>query len=151
MSTHFKSKVVSTGKFNHLKNIYTSRSKAPKRKCVNEAELISLLKKYDFEIVVTDDLSVAEQIELFGNANNVVAVHGSSFVNGLYMKNKSVIFDLIEENHNDLCFFNIANAMDVGYVYAKCKGVGPAANFRDNDIYVDIEQLDKLLDKFMLR
>jgi capsular polysaccharide biosynthesis protein len=151
MSSFFKSKISPTGKFNHLKNIYTARTKAPKRKCLNEDELIELLKKYDFEIIVPDNLTVPEQIELFGQVKNVVGVHGSSFVNSLYMKPESRIFDLIEQNHNDLCFFNMADAFDVRYVYVRCKGQGRDADFRDNDIYVDIKKLDGLLDKYMLR
>jgi capsular polysaccharide biosynthesis protein len=151
MSSFFKSKISPTGKFNHIKNIYTARTKAPKRKCLNEEELIEQLKKYDFEIILPDYLTISEQIELFGQAKNVVGVHGSSFVNSLYMKPESRIFDLIEQNHNDLCFFNMADAFDVRYVYVRCQGKGKDADFRDNDIYVDIKKLDGLLDKYMLR
>jgi hypothetical protein len=151
MSSFFKNKISPTGKFNHIKNIYTARTKAPKRKCLNEGELIDLLKKYDFEIILPDALTVSEQIELFGQVKNVVGVHGSSFVNSLYMKPESRIFDLIEQNHNDLCFFNMADAFDVRYVYVRCKGQGRDADFRDNDINVDIKKLDGLLDKYMLR
>lgn len=151
MSAFFKSKTQSTGKFNHIKNIYTSRSATSKRKCVNEDELLHLVKKYDFEIIVPDNLTVNDQIELFGNAKNVLGVHGSSFVNCLYMKKGSVIFDLVEKDHNDFCFFNIATALDVNYVYIRSKGVGPAKEFRNNDIVVDIKNLAKLLDQFLCR
>ena len=151
MSAFFKRKTNASGHVSHSRNIYTSRSKSLKRKCINEDKLLHLLKKFDFEIVVPDNLSVIEQINLFSNAKNVLGVHGSSFVNCLFMNKDSVVFDLIENNHNDLCFFNLACALDVNYVYIRSNGVGPKQYYRDNDIIADIPNVKKLLDKFLCR
>jgi hypothetical protein len=151
ISSFIKSKNASPGNSGFSRNIYTSRSATAKRQCINEDELITVLKKFDFETIIPDNLSLKQQIELFGQSKNVLGVHGSSFVNCLYMKRGSVIFDLIENDHNDFCFLNMASALDVNYVYIRSKGVGDPADFRNNNILVDVKNLERLLDKYLCR
>lgn len=143
MAAFFKSKVKVTQTV--IKNIYTPRSKAPKRNCKNEQEVLALIKDYGFESFVMDDLSQSEQIELFSSEKNVMEVHGSSYVNLMYSDGSLTIFDLIERNHKDLCYSNMATIFGVDYVLVESQGVGPKENFRDNDIIVDLKSLNSYL------
>ncbi len=130
-------------------NIYTSRARSTKRKCVNEKEVLALVKDYNFEVVITDDISLKEQFLLFSRTANVCGVHGSSFVNGLFIPPRGMIIDLIEQNHQDLCYYNLIKTRGVNYLYLPCDGVGDSRNFRDNDIIVNVPKLQKRLETYL--
>ncbi len=135
----------------NIKNIYTPRTKAPKRNCVNEQEVLAILREFEFESIIMDDLSQTEQISLFANAQNIIGVHGSSFINLMYMNNKGVIFDLIEKRHKDLCYSNLAHIFGIDYVLIESEGVGNHSDFRDDDIKVNSSTLKKLLNEYLIK
>ena len=58
--------------------ILVSRARAAKgRRVLNEADLLDALRPYGFKRYVLEDLSIAEQIDLFHRAEAVVAPHGA--------------------------------------------------------------------------
>jgi capsular polysaccharide biosynthesis protein len=127
----------------NVPNIYTPRSSAPKRNCVNEAEVLAILKEYGFESILMDDLTQEQQISMFINAKNVAGVHGSSFVNLMYMKQGRII-DFMEKRHCDLCYSNMATIFNQEYYVQESEGAGNHTDFRDDDIIVDTNLLSKL-------
>lgn len=133
------------------RNIYTSRAKVGKRKCANEKEILAVLANFGFEEVIMDDLGLKDQFELFQNVANVAGVHGSSFVNGLFMPTNSLVIDMIEERHNDLCYFNLLKNVGINYLYLPSKGEGPKENFRNNDISPNAAILESRLEKYLYR
>jgi len=64
--------------------LYISRRKAALRRIVNESEIIPLLEAHGFETVLSEDLSLAEQIELFAKAGAVIGAHGAGLTNLIY-------------------------------------------------------------------
>lgn len=73
-----------TSKSNH---IYILRGKTRNGRLItNETELIELVKKYRFTIVDPGSMTVAEQADVFENANLIVGAHGAAFANIVYMK-----------------------------------------------------------------
>lgn len=128
----------------NVPNIYTPRSRAPKRNCVNEAEVFAVLNNHGFESILMDDLTQEQQISLFINAKNVAGVHGSSFVNLMYMKQGRII-DFMEKRHCDLCYSNMATIFNQEYYVLESEGAGNHTDFRDDDIIVDTDHLSKLL------
>lgn len=71
------------------KRIYIIRPNKYSRNIVNEAEVINLLNKYNFQTFLPDDYSVEEQIRYFSSADIVVSPHGACCANALYMKPNS--------------------------------------------------------------
>ena len=81
--------------------IYKSEIKTPKRifltrkntqnRHLNEEEVFSTLKKYDFETVSPEKYSFEEQIALFNNAEWIVGGTGAAFTNLLFTNNKCKI------------------------------------------------------------
>ena len=147
MVAFFKSKIVI--KEYNLPNIYTLRPNAPKRRCVNEEHVLDVLKEFKFEPILMDNFTLQEQISIFCQAKNVVGVHASSFVNLMYMKPGGIVFDLIEKNHKDICFSNLANVFNIDYVLLESEGHGPEQSFRENDIEVDLKSLKINLNQFL--
>lgn len=68
------------------KRIYISRRKATKLRGYNEEELVEIAKKFGFNEVFPETMSVAEQIALFNNAEAIVAPEGAALSNLLYIK-----------------------------------------------------------------
>jgi Glycosyltransferase 61 len=76
------------------KRIYISREAfalTSKRHILNEEELFSALNKVGFEKYMTEKMSIPEQIELFSNAEIVVAVHGAALSNILFSREIDVL------------------------------------------------------------
>ena len=63
------------------RRIYVSRRLAGRRHIVNEDELLPTLEAHGFETVLTEELSFAEQIALFAEAEAVIGAHGAGLSN----------------------------------------------------------------------
>jgi capsular polysaccharide biosynthesis protein len=66
------------------RRILVSRSQAPKRRFLNQAELDRALATRGFEVVHLEDLTLREQIMTFAAAEAVVAGHGAGLTNLLF-------------------------------------------------------------------
>ena len=63
------------------RRIYLTRSKNRLRFIENGKQVIEVLKKYNFEIIDTDNIPITKQIEIFGSARYLIAIHGAGLVN----------------------------------------------------------------------
>lgn len=75
------------------KKIYLSRRHSS-RSISNEVSIETALNEVGFDIVFAERLTVDEQIELFKNADIIVAAHGAGLANCAYMQNKSALLEL---------------------------------------------------------
>jgi capsular polysaccharide biosynthesis protein len=151
-SSWIKAKVdLNNNPFIDYKNVYISRSKAAYRKVINESSLINMLEKYSFKIINLEDLTVVEQIKLFHSAKNVVAVHGAGISNILYMQRGGLLINLINGNHHDPAFYNLANAKQLKYVMhqAEASNTDTRGSAWDN-FTVDLDLIQSYLDKYLL-
>ena len=64
--------------------LYISRCKAANRRIVNESEISPLLKEHGFEIVLCEDLSLADQVRLFARTTAFIGGHGAGLTNLIY-------------------------------------------------------------------
>lgn len=64
--------------------IFLSRSKSRVRHLVNTEEVELTCKKYNFEVVDADQLSIERQIDLFSHAAVVVGIHGAGLTNLMF-------------------------------------------------------------------
>ena len=102
------------------KKVYISRQKARYRRIVNEHELVSLLKKYDFSILYLEDLNVEEQINIFRYVEIVIAPHGAGLVNISYSQNLVKVLEIFSEHYHDPSFR--IQALIMGHEYYFCVG-----------------------------
>jgi hypothetical protein len=63
---------------------YVSRAKAAFRRIINEAEITPLLEEHGFEVVLCEDLSLAEQVRLFARTTATIGGHGAGLTNLMY-------------------------------------------------------------------
>jgi len=73
---------------NNLENIGTNYT--TRRKCINEDNLVELVKEYGYEEVFCENLSMSEKIEYFKNATHIIGLIGGGMANLLF-SNKDTI------------------------------------------------------------
>jgi capsular polysaccharide biosynthesis protein len=107
---------------NHKKRIYISRKNSEKRKLINENEIISILKKYNFYIVDFDKLNFEEQISYTLKSEIIVSVHGAGLTHMLWMKKKGKVLEIrAKDNCNDNCYFTLASDLGHNYFYVNAE------------------------------
>lgn len=98
-----------------LKRIYISRALATQRRLVNEMDIENLLKRFGFVTVKPETLPVEGQINLFRQAEVVVAPHGAGLTNILFMPPTSLVIELVPSQKPKPYYCHLASAMDLGY------------------------------------
>ena len=120
--------------------IYISRGKASKRRLLHEEEVIKLLRDFNFTTVYAEDLTYAQQVQLFYNAKVVVGAHGAGLTNILFGRDLQVIelhpADLVRSH-----YFMICKALNFNYHYI----LGSPGNHKQ-DFKIDPEKLKMLLE-----
>ena len=77
-----------------MKKIYVTRGDSTYRKVINESDVISLLIKKDYKIINPDLYDIEEQIDIFANADKIIAPHGSNLANIIFCKPDTEIFEI---------------------------------------------------------
>ncbi len=99
----------------HPLRLYISRAGALRRRLVNEAEVMALLRPLGYEICDPAALSLREQIELFSSATHVVAPHGAGLANILFCRPGTVLLELMMDGYMNLCFRRLAALRGLRY------------------------------------
>lgn len=129
--------------------IYISRRFSDRRKIANETELLSILKKFDFEIFSMEDLSVAQQISLCSGAEVIIGLHGAGLTNILFM-NKGKLLELrMKDSVDQWCYCEMAFAMEHRYYYMLCDAAGLNTDPHHGDIKVDPVKFESILHTMM--
>lgn len=102
--------------------IYISRSKAQKRKIINEQEVIEIVKKYGFKVICFEEYSFEDQIKMALRAKFMISNHGGGLTNLLFMSSGGAVLELRKYgDSNNNCFFTLASALDINYFYQLCE------------------------------
>lgn len=81
------------------RKIYLSRQGAYSARDVsNEDEVIAVFKAAGFDIIVPQDLTFSDQVELFASAAVIAGNHGSAFANMVFAPPGAQIIDLMAEH-----------------------------------------------------
>lgn len=123
------------------KRIYISRAAAKTRRVLNEQELLPVLARYGVEVVRAEELSYQQQVQLFFDAEAVIAPHGAGLTNLLFAEQCRVLE------------FHPANLIKTHY-FLLCKGlwfdygavVGTVGDKLEN-YTVDVRQVELWLEK----
>lgn len=122
--------------------LYITRSKAPKRRIVNEDEIDAILKQFGFTTVCMEDLSFAEQVRICSRAHYIVSNHGAGLTNMLFMRDGGSILELRHQSDCiNNCYFTLASALDLNYFYQTCAPQNPAADPHEADLLIDPNEL----------
>jgi len=152
--------------FEHLKltrqpartnRIFISRRKAGYRYMQNQDEVCSLLEHYGFKAHDLEDLTFADQVALFYDAEIVVSPHSSGLINLLFAPKGTKVLE-ISALAPEPSFFSLSQALGQRYYYLFGKEADKSRVFprrseepqrlRDlinSDFSVDLEELKSVI------
>lgn len=118
--------------------IYVSRSKASRRKIVNEQKIFPCLSSMGFRTVFCEDLTFEEQVQLFSKVKYLISNHGAGLSNILFMAPETSVLELRKrnDNHNN-CYFSLASSLNLKYFYLECAPVNSTEETHIADIIVN--------------
>ena len=98
------------------KKIYVTREDSNYRKIINEGDVVTLLRKSGFRVINPQLYEIDEQIEIFSNAEKIIAPHGSNLANIIFCKPGTEIFEItpsfkynekvLEDRYSNLSLIN---------------------------------------------
>ena len=117
------------------KKIYISRSKATKRRLINENELLPHLIQLGYEIHQFEQYNLQQQMELMIQATHLAGIHGAGLTNMLYMAPESKVleFRFVGDRTNN-CFFTLASDLGHSYYYTQNDFETPKNHLNSNMI-----------------
>ncbi len=130
------------------KRLYVSRS--GRRRVINEDALVRLLETYGFTYVEDKPRNVAEQYQLYQNAEFIIGPHGASFANVLWCEPGTYLFELFPQDYMPEYYRYMAQVLGLRYA-AYCHGDGSAATSHhsnlDKDVPVSVDELEQRLNQ----
>ncbi len=76
------------------KKIYVTREDSNYRKILNEADVVTLLRENGYRVINPQLYEINEQIEIFSNADKIIAPHGSNLANIIFCKPGTEILEI---------------------------------------------------------
>jgi prepilin-type processing-associated H-X9-DG protein len=129
------------------RRLYVSRRGAAGRRVVNEDQVMEILARRGFELIVPHGLSFGEQALLFSSAEAVVGPHGAGMANMLFGDGMRVV-ELFSSYWNPGLFM-VAAARAFTYGVMKCGAEWTLHPHRHN-LRVSTDDLERMLDAMSL-
>lgn len=117
------------------KKILIFRKKAKTRKIVNEDSFLILIEKYGFAFVELEDLSISEQIELFQNAEIIIAAHGAGLSWLFACSSECIVIEFFSKNYLNYLYARVSEKLNLKYYSFICESEFSRDRF-DPDIIV---------------
>ena len=143
------------------RRIYISRRDAQTRRVTNEAEVLALLGRYGFEVIVPGELPYREQVAAFAAASHVVGPHGAGLTNVALCRPGTQVLEIFHPLYGTAAFAMAAHGGQLRYAALVGRdGHSAAPEFNDaaqagdttrgrfgrRDIEVDVAELRRWLD-----
>ena len=120
---------------------------------MNEDMLIPVLEGHGFEIIETEDMSVAEQVRLFSEAESIVAPHGAGQTNMLFASASCKNLELLEprwaSDGHAYVFWALAETLGQRFRYVVAESMANPNHLSRANLYVPPVVLDGALAFFV--
>jgi hypothetical protein len=134
------------------RRILISRNKpGATRRLLNEDALFEALRHFGVERVFTEDLSFAEEVSLFNNAEIVIGPCGAGMVNLMWCKPATPVIEIFNPRYVNVMNWMIANHAGLNYAYSLGEGPGLRMSAGDRAMYEDITaNVEEVMRLFLL-
>jgi hypothetical protein len=131
---------------NLKRRIFASRRSQHTRCLLNEEDIMPLLLRYGIELISFDGMTLPQQIELMQTVDLYIGVHGANMTNLLFSSPNTSVVELMDTQHPNLCYFNMAINLSFNYWVVPCDGVVKAGVHENNyDLQVDLTALEQAI------
>ncbi len=83
------------------KKIYVTREDSNYRRIINEGDVVTLLRANGYKVINPQLYEIEEQIEIFSNAEKIIAPYGSNLANIIFCKPNTEIFEITPSFKNN--------------------------------------------------
>lgn len=115
----FRGKVNTNGNITE-KFFYISRSRSPKRKLSNEADLENRLQDFGFKVIYAEELPFNDQVTCFSGARFIIGPHGAGLSNMIWSDLPCEIIEIFPFNLFNDCYARLAAGLGFGYDFVVC-------------------------------
>jgi capsular polysaccharide biosynthesis protein len=131
------------------RRLWVSRSRASRRRVVNEAEVLERLTPLGFESVDPDGLTVESQARTFAEAEVVVGPHGGGLTNVLFCAPGTRVIELFSPDHIPVVYWSLAEGAGLSYEFVLGRPQSRRGRPRSQwaDILVDCDELSLRLSR----
>ncbi|HMG93402.1 MAG TPA: glycosyltransferase family 61 protein [Chryseolinea sp.] len=130
--------------------IYVSRSKASRRKIINESQVEDCVKKAGFSVVHFEDYSFIQQISIMHHCRFLIGLHGAGLVNMIFMTVGGRILELRKyDSGENYFYFGLSATVGHDYYYQFCDSSVTNISVQDSDIIVDIDKFQQNVTKML--
>lgn len=126
-------------------NIFINRSTKMGRYISNFDEIIPILEKYSIVIIEPGEHTFEEQVQIFSNAKNIVALHGAGLTNMVFSDTANL--SLLEVNPSDRIsshYYWLAKSLGIKY-YDSILGGDLTSQDRSGNFILDPVKFEKAL------
>ena len=124
------------------KYIFVSRSRAVRRKLINEKELMRKLQPYNFQKVYFEECDYETQINIARNCRIMIGYHGAGLTNLFFMKSNSLVLEIFNKNYQHEHFKFFSKVLKINYKSFKC-----SKNYLNLDGVCDIKEITEYIKK----
>lgn len=131
--------------------VFLARRYASDRRGYNEEECYNVLRRYGFEEVRPETLSLGQQMALFNKAKYIVGATGAAFANLVYGSADCKYIVLKNARSEDSIFSSLAafNGAQLVYFCDNSKGVLKDASYEHESFHIDADELKQLIKQIL--
>jgi tetratricopeptide (TPR) repeat protein len=143
------------------RRLYVSRNDASVRCVLNEMEVVALLRRYGFEVILPGHLPFEQQIAAFATATHIVGPHGAGLTNIVVSPPGTHVLEIFHPLYGTSSYAALASEARLSYAALVGRdGISDAPEFNDTlgvdlsrnqfgsrDIRVSLPDLEQWLDK----
>lgn len=141
---------------NSPKRVYLRRTNFNRRKLINENEIHSYMERNGFVSIFPEELSFSEQVELFANADIIVAQSGAALSNIIFCKQTCTVVVLVaKETKAFSVFSNLSSISGCNYILCTGPLTKPSSSFNSklnwhfSDFEVPIIKFESVMGKLL--
>src|SRR5579883_2958202 len=112
---------------NANRKVYLTRARSRGRYVANDDEVGQISREAGFDVVDTDNLTIADQMELFGTIRYLIGVHGAGLTNMIFRRDLPLsLLELFDPGHIAPHYYWLAD--DFGHAYDALVGESDTAS-----------------------
>jgi len=139
-------KQLGIGSSRPARKIFISRSKAPRRKLLNEEQLLSRLD--GFERCFFEELRPLEQLKICSEANVVIGGHGAGFTNLVTAGQPCHVVEILGPVYQAACYYHLAGVKALSYqvFVTETEAPGASPNPAADDLILSKRRLSEIVE-----
>lgn len=127
------------------RKVFLTRPKDSNRNFENPSEVEAVFREYGYEVVLPDDLSLAEQMALMRGCKVVASMHGAGLANVLFAPSGAVVFEIFSQYYHDFGPQMCALLRKHRYVYMVGETHDTSMHPQQESAYIDLQKLREAL------